>query len=647
VEDALNEYSRTGSLAADEQKRRAEEHYQALKEALDKKTEDYRNGHTRRMNAYFHMGEEAQHARRYEEAIVHYQKVLADCPQEAEVHWRVLMCRYGVEYVRDQMTGTYLPTLTKMQVEDILEDSDFRDACRYAQNDAVRAYYQKEGERLAAIIGKYQYVNGVSEPYDVFISVKQGDDAGRPTEDSMVGINLYHQLRAQGLRVFNSRESLKPGEEYEPYIMHALMSARTLVLVASCEEHLNARWLRNEWRRFAWLKKNEGAGSVRRIIVYSCGQKTLKIPAEIGAVQIIEAKSAAAPVEMLIRAAKEKHAAPVHSENAEPAAAAYDGADEEKLVKKQLKQQEKSEKKAAKQAAKDSGAAQLTGEEKLAAEKRRIAEVRRAEAEQAREEKAEKQLEKLRRKEAARVAARESKAERKAEEARIAAMSDGLTWRQRLPLKRQYWPSWVLWGIMLLIYFVWMQYIYYRDEQRYPYVDVPFFVLAAYVTAIKAAALAIAIYLFSRIDSSFRVLTGRSVAVGIGMTVSLLLVDWFGWLNDIVLIGYMVSLLIIIPFAACRMSKKYGSLLLGATGVTALLGVGLLITQYGGYGSVAIRYYARSALAAGVISALLSAAGVCLWFVCRAYPEWQAAAMRWFRQFMKRDWSKPQNPAEQ
>ena len=305
VEEASLRLAQTGSSEAEKLSRQAEEHHRAMLEALNNRQQACEQAQACRLNGYFRLGEEAQKARRYEEAIGHFQKILAECETEGEVHWRVLMCRYGVEYVLDQMTGVYLPTLTRIQVDNILEDESYKAACLYAQNEAARVYYRQEGERLAEIIEKYQWIAGTEKPYDVFISVKQGDGEGRETGDSRVGVQLYEELEKLGLRVFNSRRSLKPGEEYEPHIMHALSTARLMVVVTSCDEYTNSRWLRNEWRRFCWMKKSEGTASARRLVVYSCGRNALKVPAEIGQVQIIEAEKAADPVKALCEAAGE------------------------------------------------------------------------------------------------------------------------------------------------------------------------------------------------------------------------------------------------------------------------------------------------------------------------------------------------------
>ncbi len=307
LEEARNEAARTGSSASLARQRQAQSEYQSVCEKLDNLRRDYENQHIKELNGWFRLGEEAQSQGRWDDAIRCYNEVLAVQSDEADVHWRKLMCHYGVEYVREQTSGCYLPTITRIQADNLLENADFRAACEYAASEEVLAFYRREGTRLNELLHKYQYINGTEVPCDVFISVKQGDDDGRPTTDSQVGLRLYHRLSEMGLRVFNSTESLKDkvGTEYEPYIMHALMSAKMLVVVASREDYLNARWIRNEWRRFGHLRREEGAASARRLVVYSVKpQGMLKIPTEMGEIQILDAQSDPEPVAHLCQLAQ-------------------------------------------------------------------------------------------------------------------------------------------------------------------------------------------------------------------------------------------------------------------------------------------------------------------------------------------------------
>ncbi len=253
-----------------------------------------------RMQELFRQGEEYQRQGDFSAAIERYEVLLKDCPNEAEVHWRIMLCRYGIEYVREQTVGRALPTLTRMHIGNLENDASYQCALRHAPDEAVRKFYQYEVQRINRILMKYQHINGTEAPYDVFISVKQGNASGQPTADSDQALKLYDTLTERGWKVFNSRVTLKQysGTEYEPHIMHALSTAKVLIVMASTEEYMNAPWVRNEWRRFRYLQLNNAHlpsenQRERRLIAYILGDEQWSMP-ELGGLQIIRADSPAA-----------------------------------------------------------------------------------------------------------------------------------------------------------------------------------------------------------------------------------------------------------------------------------------------------------------------------------------------------------------
>lgn len=301
LEQTANEFARTGSSDSGALYAQAQQQHTQLLNLLKQQYADYENGQTNRLEGWFRLGEEAQHARRYDEAIPHYHKVLSVLGDDAETHWRVLLCRYGVEYVLDGTTQTYLPTLTRIPSDDLLQDADYLAACRCAKSDAAQTHYIREGQRIADIIDRFRQICATEEPYDVFISCKQSDN-GQPTADHRAGEWLCDELTKRGLRVFYSQKCLIPGELYEPHIMYALTSARMMIVAASTEDYLNSRWVRNEWRRFSWLKQEEGLHSPRRLILFSLSETSLRLPAEIGPIQMLRAYAEKQPMEKLMLA---------------------------------------------------------------------------------------------------------------------------------------------------------------------------------------------------------------------------------------------------------------------------------------------------------------------------------------------------------
>ena len=84
--------------------------------------------------------------------------------------------------------------------------------------------------------------------HDVFISFKNSDKNGLPTPDSRHARAVYEALVSAGLKAFFSEESLaEEGHgDFSTSIETALESARILILVASCREHIESRWVKTE-----------------------------------------------------------------------------------------------------------------------------------------------------------------------------------------------------------------------------------------------------------------------------------------------------------------------------------------------------------------------------------------------------------------
>ena len=72
-----------------------------------------------------------------------------------------------------------------------------------------------------------------------------------------IAYNIYNSLEQAGYRTFFAKKSLesKLGQEYEPYIYAALMSATVMIVLGTKTEYYNSTWVKNEWSRFLELKK--------------------------------------------------------------------------------------------------------------------------------------------------------------------------------------------------------------------------------------------------------------------------------------------------------------------------------------------------------------------------------------------------------
>lgn len=87
---------------------------------------------------------------------------------------------------------------------------------------------------------------------DVFISFKNSDFSGNPTEDSKVAKALYEELVSRGILAFYSNSSLLSlGQSvYKRSIDEALETTKVLIILSSDIRFLQSEWVKYEWESF-------------------------------------------------------------------------------------------------------------------------------------------------------------------------------------------------------------------------------------------------------------------------------------------------------------------------------------------------------------------------------------------------------------
>lgn len=192
----------------------------------------------------------------FDKASAVYEQIVAEFPEEAEAYWGLCLCAYGIEYVDDPATGSKIPTCHRTLPTSIMEDSNFEQACDYA-DPVARKVYREEAKTIDRIQKDILSIAQSETPYDVFICYKETAEDGSRTEDSVLAQDVYEALTAKGLKVFFSRITLedKLGTQYEPYIYAALSSAKVMLAFGTTYEYYDAVWVKNEWSRFLGMMK--------------------------------------------------------------------------------------------------------------------------------------------------------------------------------------------------------------------------------------------------------------------------------------------------------------------------------------------------------------------------------------------------------
>ncbi len=187
-----------------------------------------------------------------------YEKLVQNSPEDAEAHWGLILCKFGIEYVEDPQTFKRIPTCHRTSFDSIIADDDYKEALRCADS-VSRRVYESEAKEIDRIQKEILALSAKEEPYDVFICYKETDESGSRTQDSAIANDIYYQLKNEGFNVFYAAITLedKLGSAYEPCIFAALNSARVMLAIGTKPEYFNAVWVKNEWSRFLKMMKKD------------------------------------------------------------------------------------------------------------------------------------------------------------------------------------------------------------------------------------------------------------------------------------------------------------------------------------------------------------------------------------------------------
>ncbi len=187
----------------------------------------------------------------FDKAILTYENILTEFPEDSEAYWGLVLCKYGIEYVDDPRTGEKVPTCHRTEYTSIYEDEDYLSCIKYS-DDVTRKQYELEAKEIFRLQQRILSISQKEDPYDIFICYKETDENGNRTIDSVLAQDIYDKLTDKGYKVFFSRITLenKIGFEYEPIIFAALKSAKVMLVIGTKEEYFNAVWVKNEWSRF-------------------------------------------------------------------------------------------------------------------------------------------------------------------------------------------------------------------------------------------------------------------------------------------------------------------------------------------------------------------------------------------------------------
>ncbi len=194
----------------------------------------------------------------YDKAEIIFNQLLSLCPDDPEIYWDLVLCKYGVTFVNDSKSGKFIPTCNRTHYCSVFQDENYLNAIKYS-DDETATYYKENAQTIENIQKGILVISKKEKPFDIFISFKDTDSNGARTKDSVKAQELYEKLTQAGYKVFFSRITLedKIGTQYEPYIYAALSSSKVMLTVSSSKENIESAWIKNEWSRFLTLRQGD------------------------------------------------------------------------------------------------------------------------------------------------------------------------------------------------------------------------------------------------------------------------------------------------------------------------------------------------------------------------------------------------------
>ncbi len=234
--------------------------------------------------ALFNQADELRRNKYFDRAAAAYERIVVDFPEEAEAYWGLVLCEYGIEYVKDPASGLNIPTCHRFSYDSVLADPNYQKTIRCA-DVVARKQYEQDANQLEDIRKGIVEVTSKKEPYDIFICYKETDEETKErTRDSVEAYDVCEALTDKGYRVFFSRVTMEQykGEAYEPIIFAALNSAKVMLVFGSRSEYVNAPWVRNEWSRYLKIMAKDKS---RQMIPCYWGDPYLVLPSELQHIQ--------------------------------------------------------------------------------------------------------------------------------------------------------------------------------------------------------------------------------------------------------------------------------------------------------------------------------------------------------------------------
>ncbi len=187
--------------------------------------------------------------------------IVSETPDDAEAHWTLMLCRYGVVYKKDSSSAGTAPVCQTASYTPVFDDPDYNKAIRLS-NELSRVVYEREAAIIDTRQNELLDTAKKLKPYDVFICCIDNGKGKYDTAAYDVSIKLYQILTEKDYRVFLPSAELEdvPPSLYEAYIFSALNNAKVMIVPVCDADKINDPPVRKIWKRYLSIKNNKKEG---------------------------------------------------------------------------------------------------------------------------------------------------------------------------------------------------------------------------------------------------------------------------------------------------------------------------------------------------------------------------------------------------
>ncbi len=186
----------------------------------------------------------------FDKAARIYNDLSAAAPGDAELSWDLILCKFGIEYVKKPAEKEFLPIINRLSDVMIFDGNDYKKAMNLADANQKKVF-RRDAIAIYDVQKKMLEETEGLEPCDIFICYNIN------TTDSFAATDLADLLKKKGLKVFMpitaEAAKLESNANSEPVIFSAIKSSKIMVAVGCDPEALTDLDTANTWRRYVNL----------------------------------------------------------------------------------------------------------------------------------------------------------------------------------------------------------------------------------------------------------------------------------------------------------------------------------------------------------------------------------------------------------